>query len=213
MHIPEGFISPQTYLPIALIDGAILYGLFKQKLGQLNEQTLPFLALASAAVFILSTLMFPLPGGTSVHLVGVGIITALFGIRLSLGIFALTLLIQALLFGQGGISTYFINLFAIGVLGSFSAGLMLKLFASSPKSAHFLAGFSGVIVAALTTALILGLQPLIAHDDQGAPLFFPFGFDIVIPAILIPHLILAIIEGVLSLLLIPNLKTRMDRFL
>jgi cobalt/nickel transport system permease protein len=53
----------------------------------------------------------------------------------------------------------------------------------------------GVIVA-----LVLGIQPLIAHKDDGTPLFFPFGLSITLPAILLPHMIIGIGETVLTVL-------------
>jgi cobalt/nickel transport system permease protein len=44
------------------------------------------------------------------------------------------------------------------------------------------------------------MQPLIAHDAQGAPLFFPFGLNITLPAIVLPHLLVGLAEGVLTVL-------------
>jgi cobalt/nickel transport system permease protein len=46
----------------------------------------------------------------------------------------------------------------------------------------------------------LGVQPLLAHDAQGAPLFFPFGLAITLPAVLLPHLLVGLAEGVLTVL-------------
>jgi cobalt/nickel transport system permease protein len=62
------------------------------------------------------------------------------------------------------------------------------------------AGFLSVMLSALFIATMLGIQPLIAADSQGSPLFFPFGLEITLPAILIPHFFLAIAEGVLTVL-------------
>jgi cobalt/nickel transport system permease protein len=49
-------------------------------------------------------------------------------------------------------------------------------------------------------ALVLGLQPHIAHRPDGTPLFFPFGFGVTLPAIVIPHLVVGAGEGVLTVL-------------
>ena len=52
----------------------------------------------------------------------------------------------------------------------------------------------------ILVALVLGIQPLIAHKDDGTPLFFPFGLGITLPAILLPHIVIGIAEAVLTVL-------------
>ena len=61
------------------------------------------------------------------------------------------------------------------------------------------AGWLSVNAAALLLALVLGIQPLIAHTEEGQPLFFPFGLSVTLPAVMIPHALVGIGEGVLTL--------------
>jgi len=63
-----------------------------------------------------------------------------------------------------------------------------------------LAAWCGVVVPALALAAILGLQPVIAHDGEGKPLFFPFSWEVVVPAMLIPHVLIGVGEAVLTLM-------------
>jgi cobalt/nickel transport system permease protein len=49
--------------------------------------------------------------------------------------------------------------------------------------------------------LALGLQPIIAHTEGGQPLFFPFGFSVTLPAVMIPHAVIGVGEGILTLLM------------
>jgi cobalt/nickel transport system permease protein len=47
-------------------------------------------------------------------------------------------------------------------------------------------------------ALVLGIQPAIAHDPAGKPLFFPFGLTVTLPAVLVPHALVGLGEGTLT---------------
>jgi cobalt/nickel transport system permease protein len=63
------------------------------------------------------------------------------------------------------------------------------------------AGWLSVNVSAFLMALALGVQPVIAHADDGHPLFFPFGLSVTLPAVMIPHALIGIGEGALTLLM------------
>jgi len=63
-------------------------------------------------------------------------------------------------------------------------------------------------VSGVAVALVLGIQPLIAHNADGTPLFFPFGLSVTLPAILIPHAFIGIGEAVLTVLVWRYAKAR-----
>ena len=71
-----------------------------------------------------------------------------------------------------------------------------------------LAGWLSVVVPAIVVALVLGLQPVLAHAPDGTPRFFPFGLSVTLPAIVLPHALLGIGEGVLTLLVVRLLRAR-----
>ena len=70
------------------------------------------------------------------------------------------------------------------------------------------AGWLSVNASALLMALALGLQPVIARAEDGQPLFFPFGLSITLPAVMVPHALIGIGEGVLTLLMFRLLSQR-----
>src|SRR5690606_35566856 len=110
------------------------------------------------------------------------------------------LLLQSLLFGAGGITALPVNALAMGLLGALAAQLAYRaLRGVSETVAVAAAGWLSVMVSATAVALVLGLQPLIAHRADGTPLFFPFGFSIDLPAVLIPHALIGIGEALLTL--------------
>jgi cobalt/nickel transport system permease protein len=108
---------------------------------------------------------------------------------------------QALLFADGGVTALPINALAMGFAGSFAAvGMWKSLGRINETLALFLAGWLSIALPALLVALALGIQPAMAHDSQGAPLFFPFGFNITLPAVVLPHLLVGLAEGLLTVL-------------
>ncbi len=134
----------------------------------------------------------PLPGGTTVHAAGIGLLAVLFGVWTTFLAVSLVLVLQALLFGAGGVTALPVNALAMGLAGAAVARLAFEaLRARSERAALFTAGVASVLVPALLVALALGIQPLVAHAPDGSPRFFPFGLAITLPAVLLPHLVVA----------------------
>lgn len=201
MHIPDGFIAPQMYLPLYGA-AAGLWAVGARRIARdLDETTLPWLAALTAAAFALSFIALPLPGGTSAHVTGVGLLAACFGIWQAFMALSLVFAIQALLFGDGGVTTLPLNALAMGFAGALAArGVFLSTRRVGQTPALFLAGWIGLFLPAVLIALALGAQPLIAADEAGTPRYFPFGWSVTLPALLIPHALLGLGEGALTVL-------------
>ncbi len=201
MHIPDGFISPKLYLPMyAASAGLWAYSLKRMK-KKLDEAALPYLAVLTALTFVLMMLTVPLPGGTSVHAMGVGLLAVLFGVWTSFLAISLVLLLQALLLGDGGVTSLPVNAIAMGFAGSIAAYYMYRILRGvNEKAALFAAGWLSINVAAFIAAFALGIQPWLGHKEDGTPLFFPFGLSITLPAVMIPHAVIGVGEGLLTVL-------------
>lgn len=199
MHLPDGFLSPQTYLPAyALCAGLWWLGLRRLR-RRLDADTLPYLAGLTAFSFVLMTLALPLPGGSTVHASGVALLTVNFGVWTSFLAVSLVLAMQALLFGEGGVTSLAVNALAQGLVGSASAWLAWRLITPVHEAlALFVAGWLALVLPALLLAVVLGIQPIIAQDAEGRPLFFPFGLAITLPAIVLPHALIGLGEGALT---------------
>lgn len=200
MHLPDGFVSPKAYLPAWGV-AVLVWWLCLRRTRSLPDVTiLPRLSVLTAAAFVLSLVTIPLPGGSSVHLIFTGLLTALFGFRLAFLALSLVLVLQAFLLGDGGVTTLAINALAIAGAGSAAAALVIRVFGRGRTIGLFLAGWSAVVVPALLLAVVLGLQPALAHDDAGVPLYFPFDVSVTLPALVLPHLALGVAEGLLTVL-------------
>ncbi|MFA7387057.1 MAG: energy-coupling factor ABC transporter permease [Thiohalobacteraceae bacterium] len=201
MHIPDGFLSPQTYLPAYALAAAAWGWSARSLREKLDETTVPRLAMLTALAYGLGLVMVPIPGGTSGHALGVALLALIFNVRSAFIAYSLVLLLQSLLFGAGGITALAVNALAIGLLGSASAVAAYRLFHKLGDTlAVSIAAWLSVVLPGALVALLLGIQPLIAHRPDGTPLFFPFGLGITLPAVLIPHMIIGIGEAVLTVL-------------
>jgi cobalt/nickel transport system permease protein len=107
----------------------------------------------------------------------------------------MALLLQALLFGDGGVLTYGVNCFNMAFILPFTSyGIyrLLKGFWNTRRGelfAEILGSYIGLNLAAFTAAVVLGVQPLIFHNGEGHALYFPYPLSVTIPAMMIPHLL------------------------
>jgi cobalt/nickel transport system permease protein len=198
MHIPDGYLSPST---CAVLYGTVMpfwYVAFARVKRLLNTRLVPLLAVVSAFCFVIMMFNVPLPGGTTGHAVGVGAATVVLGPWASMLAVSIALLIQAVFFGDGGITTLGANCFNMAIVGSLVAHFVYRAVAgraaitsSRRVVAAGLAGYAAINVAALFTATELGMQPVFFKDASGAPLYAPYALHIAIPAMMLGHLTFA----------------------
>ncbi|MBP7737062.1 MAG: cobalt transporter CbiM [Spirochaetes bacterium] len=208
MHIPDGYLSPQTYVPLYAVFAGFLAAALRKVRQTLSAKNIPYLGMASAFSFLIMMFNVPIPGGTTGHAVGASIVALVLGPWTAVVAVSVALIIQAFLFGDGGITAIGANCFNMAVVMPFVSILVFKLVRWKAAGgwrvylAAFLSGYIGIFAAALVTAVEFGIQPLIASAD-GKPLYAPYGLEIALPAMAIEHLVLfGIIEGVVTLLVL-----------
>jgi cobalt/nickel transport system permease protein len=221
MHIPDGYLSPQTYIPAyGIMIGMWSIGIAKVK-KSLRLRQVPLLALGAAFCFVIMMFNVPIPGGTTGHAVGGVIVAILLGPWAAMIAVSLALIVQALLFGDGGITAIGANCFNMGVVLPFTGWWIYRLIAgSSPaQSARkwiggAVGGYAGLSIAALFAGVEFGIQPMIAHDAAGRALYCPFGLNIAVPAMVLEHmLVFGFVEAIVSgLLVVYFLRTAPELF-
>lgn len=197
MHIPEGYLGPQTWgasyavmAPIWVIAG--------RKLRQtLDARRVPLLAIGAAFSFVIMMFNVPIPGGSTGHATGAPLIAILLGPWAAVLAVSVVLAVQAFMFGDGGITALGANCFNMAFVMPLVSYGVYKLAAtgSGVRSARRLfaaglAGYVGLNVAAVTTAIMFGIQPLIAHGADGRPLYAPFPLNVAVPVMALEHLLL-----------------------
>jgi cobalt/nickel transport system permease protein len=208
MHIPDGYLSPQTYIPLYAAFAGFLAAALRKVKKTLSAKNIPYLGMASAFSFLIMMFNIPIPGGTTGHAVGASIVALVLGPWTAVVAISVALIIQAFLFGDGGITAIGANCFNMAVVMPFASILIFKLVRGKSSGgwrvylAAFLSGYIGLVIAAIVTAVEFGIQPLIASSD-GKPLYAPYGLEIALPAMALEHLVLfGIIEGLVTLLVL-----------
>ena len=198
MHIPDGYLSPATCATLYAGSSPFWYASLQRIKRTLESEMVPLLSVFSAFSFIVMMFNLPLPGGTTGHAVGMGIAAIVLGPWASILAISMALIIQAVFFGDGGITAIGANCFNMAVIGSLSAYAIYRVIAGrapieSPRRivAAGVAGYLAINLAALAAAIELGIQPLLYQDLSGAPLYAPYPLQIAIPAMMAGHLTVA----------------------
>jgi cobalt/nickel transport system permease protein len=196
MHIPDGYLGPQTYLPTYAV-AAGCWALASTKLKRaLRLRQVPLLALGAAFSFVIMMFNLPIPGGTSGHAVGAVLVAVVLGPWAAIIAVSLALILQALLFGDGGLTAIGANCLTMAVIMPVVGWSIYRLVsggaaARSPR--HWLGaalgGYFGLTAAAVSAGVLLGLQPLLARDAAGHALYCPFGLHIAVPVMALEHLL------------------------
>jgi cobalt/nickel transport system permease protein len=197
MHIPDGFISPT--IAVVTFAVTVIFWLisFKKAKNNLDEHQVPIMALLTALFFAAQMMNYPIVGGTTAHLLGgasLGIILGPYAGCISMTII---LVLQSLLFGDGGITALGANVLNMGIIGVFVPAFLLLALnkASKGKGLYawiFISAFIGDVLGAICAGTELGLS---------VPTF-QYGLSVAVPAMAINHSVIGVIEGVVTVILI-----------
>src|SRR4030043_1449220 len=127
MHIPDGYLSPQTFVPLYGASFVFWAIALKKIKHELSARYIPYLAMAAAFSFLIMMFNIPIPGGTTGHAVGASIVALVLGPWTAVVAISVALIIQAFLFGDGGITAIGANCFNMAVVMPFAALLVFKL--------------------------------------------------------------------------------------
>lgn len=195
MHVPDGYLSPATcgvMYAAAAPFWAVAVSRVKRFIG---GRTVPLLAIFSAFTFTVMMFNVPVPGGTTAHGVGGTFTAIVLGQWAAVLTTSVALIIQALFFGDGGITAIGANCFNMGVLLPFAGYFVYRLVAGRSPTlsqrrvvAAAVGSYVGITVAAIAVGVELGIQPhLWSHN--GVPDYSPYGFSTAIPAMLLSHML------------------------
>ena len=189
MHIPDGFLSAEVWIPATVVSTAALALSVRKSNKLFLDKSIPRIGIISAFIFAAQMINFPVAGGTSGHLLGASLAVALLGPWLASVSLSLVLIIQCLLFQDGGVTALGANIFNMAFVGVFSAYFVQKLFSKSLKFKSIgilISSWFSVMAASFACSIELGFSNL-------AP------FNIVVPAMLIIHSIIGVGEAIITL--------------
>ncbi|MCG0277493.1 MAG: energy-coupling factor ABC transporter permease [Thermanaeromonas sp.] len=185
MHIPDGFLDAKTWLGATALSGAALYYALKKTQERWEDRQLPALGTMAAFIFAAQMVNFPVGGGTSGHLLGAALATFFLGPWGANVVLTTVLIIQALLFADGGITALGANVLNMAVIGPWVAQGVYSLVGYRNLGGTFLAAWLSIVAAALACSLELAFSGIV-------PL------RLVVPAMLGWHSLIGIGEGLIT---------------
>ncbi|MFA6320497.1 MAG: cobalt transporter CbiM [Candidatus Omnitrophota bacterium] len=214
MHIPDGYLGPTTcgffYVVMAPI-WAIASSVVKKTL---KAKQVPLLAIGAAFSFVIMMFNVPIPGGTTGHAVGGVLVAILLGPWAACIAITVALVVQALLFGDGGITAIGANCFNMAFVLPFVGYYIYKIISynSSASSgrrviAAGIAGYVALNIAAAMTGFEFGIQPLLHKTAAGQALYCPYGLNVALPAMIGEHaLVFGWVEAIVTALVVKYLQ-------
>ncbi len=206
MHIPDGYLSPQTCAVGFVVAVPTLAAAAVRVKARVRSRNVPTLAVLAAVCFLVMMFNVPIPDGTTAHAVGGALVAILLGPWAAVIAVTVALVFQALLFGDGGVLALGANITNMAIVLPFVGYGVYRLVAGgAPLTsarrvvAAVLGGYVGINAAALACGIELGIQPDLFHDAAGAPLYSPYHVSQAVPAMLLAHLTVAgVAEAILS---------------
>src|SRR6185295_17988242 len=128
MHIPDGFIDGQTSLAAGAVAVAGLGVCLKKASDTMEDKQIPLAGLTAAFVFAVQMLNFPVAGGTSGHLLGGVLAAVLVGPYVGAVCIAVVLVVQALLFADGGLTALGLNVVNMALVTAFGGYGIFRVF-------------------------------------------------------------------------------------
>ncbi len=208
MHVSEGFISPQIYIPAYLVSLPLWLLAFRRFYEKFEENFPIILALTSFS-FVAQSIMIPLPGSTSVHAIGIYVIACIYGPITAFICETIILIVQTFLLGKGGLTVLPVNAFSIGLIGPTASWLLFSVLKGlNSKVAVFLASWFGIVVSATVIGSFLILQYYLDSS------YFSIPPKVLLPSLIIPHAVfVGTAEGIYSVVVFKLMSRLRERIL
>ena len=133
MHIPDGYLGPATYGAMYGVMMPLWAAASWNVKRTLKARQAPYLAIGAAFSFVIMMFNIPVIGGTTGHAAGTTLVAILLGPWAATIAVSVALIIQALLFGDGGITAIGANCFTIAAAGAFTGYYLYRLIAVNSK--------------------------------------------------------------------------------
>ena len=205
MHIPDGLIITNEPLSIVgaigmwIISFIFLYWSWKKAKITYSKSITALLGISSAFIFAAQMINFPVIFGTSGHLVGGTFLALLLGPYAAILGMTIVLIMQAVIFADGGILAFGANVFTMAIIGGLSFFLIKILMRNSSNkkrlvSSVFISSWLSVVLGAIVAGLLISPA-------------FPGGILTTVPAMLIYHALIGVGEGAITAVLVSSLQT------
>ena len=196
MHIPDGFIDIPTSIAFTAVSTAAVGVALKQAKNELSEKTAPLAGLTAVFIFAVQMLNFPVAAGTSGHLLGGALAAVLVGPWVATLALTIVLLLQALLFADGGLTALGLNVFNISILAVWIAYFIfiaLKKVLPKTKTSLIVSSAIAALISVPASAFGFWVQYAIGGNAT-------FPLETVLTAMISTHILIGIGEAIITVL-------------
>jgi len=197
LHIPDGYLDPPLIISTYILTAVYYIILTRSRRFNIDPEQISIITTLAAGIFVAQMLNWPIPGGTSLHFVGGVLASMITGPYIASLIMSLVLLIQCLIFHDGGITALGANILNmavidvwIGYLTYRSVRTFLGNRIGRDKTVFIgglLGGWAGITIAGAACGVEIGLSSLI-----------PYGIMISLPIMAGWHAVLGVVEGLIT---------------
>ncbi|MCG2789157.1 MAG: energy-coupling factor ABC transporter permease [Actinomycetia bacterium] len=191
MHIPDGFVDLKTAITTGVISaGGVAASIYKIK-KIFKAKVIVLMGMMAALVFALQMMNFTIPGGTSGHLLGGALVVITLGPYAGVLVLTVVLIVQALVFMDGGVIAIGANVFNMAICGALSAFLIYMLLKRISKSkamfyvAIAVASWFSVVFASFFAALELGVSGT-------------YAMGVTLKAMILVHMVIGVGEALIT---------------
>ena len=207
MHVPDGFINAQVSVATGVISLGTLWAYVRNAKNLVADKLIAITGMMSALIFVLQMINFPIAAGTSGHLLGGALAVIVLGPSLGIICISIVVVIQSLLFADGGLSALGVNVLNMAIITSLTGWLTItfwkKLFGDSQFTL-----ISGSVIAGLLSVVFSSIA-FVMEYAIGGTVSVPLGSVLI--AMISTHLFIGLGEGIITALIISLLlRVRSD---
>ena len=198
MHVPDGFMNVTMSAATGVISFGTLWAYIRSAKDLIADKFIALTGMMSALIFVLQMINFPIAAGTSGHLLGGALAVIVLGPRLGLICLSVVVIIQSLLFADGGLSALGVNVLNMAIVTSATSWFIVKYWIkfigknkTSIVSVSVLAGILSVVFSSIAFTIQYAI---------GGTISIPVGT--VLLAMVTTHFIIGFGEGVITALII-----------
>ena len=198
MHVPDGFMNVPMSAATGLISFGTLWAYIRSAKDLIADKFIALTGMMSALIFVLQMINFPIAAGTSGHLLGGALAVIVLGPRLGLICLSVVVIIQSLLFADGGLSALGVNVLNMAIVTSATSWFIVKYWIkfigknkTSIVSVSVLAGILSVVFSSIAFTIQYAI---------GGTISIPVGT--VLLAMVTTHFVIGFGEGVITALIV-----------
>jgi len=198
MHVPDGFMNVTMSAATGVISFGTLWAYIRSAKDLIADKFIALTGMMSALIFVLQMINFPVAAGTSGHLLGGALAVIVLGPRLGLICLSVVVIIQSLLFADGGLSALGINVLNMAIVTSATSWFIVKYwikFIGKNKTSIVTVSVLAGILSVVFSSIAFTIQYAI-----GGTISIPVGTVLI--AMVSTHLIIGLGEGIITALII-----------